>query len=87
MALVTLGRVALLQQDVQRALERFQGSLDLARAQPDELSEAIALHHLGWAQILVGALPAAQASFDESLSLSLSLAHDEGTPDEESTGR
>ena len=78
MALVTLGRVALLQQDVQRALERFQGSLDLARAQPDELSEAIALHHLGWAQILVGALPAAQASFDESLSLSLSLAHDEG---------
>ena len=78
MALVTLGRVALLQQNVEGALERFQASLALARAQPDELSEAIALHHLGWAQILLGALPAAQASFDESLSLSLSLAHDEG---------
>lgn len=77
-ALVTLGRVALLQQNVQVALERFSGSLALARAQRDELSQAIALHHLGWAQILLGDLPAAQASFDESLSLSLSLAHDEG---------
>ncbi|WP_354495693.1 DUF4062 domain-containing protein [Mycetocola sp. 2940] len=78
MALVTLGRVALLQHDVQAALDRFQDSLTLARAQQDELSETIALHHLGWAQILLGALPAAQASFDESLTLSLGLAHDEG---------
>ncbi|MET0932177.1 MAG: DUF4062 domain-containing protein [Mycetocola sp.] len=78
MVLVTLGRVALLQHNVQDALERFQNSLTLARAQQDELSETIALHHLGWAQVLLGALPAAQASFDESLALSLDLAHDEG---------
>ncbi|SFN59660.1 ATP-binding protein [Mycetocola miduiensis] len=78
MALVTLGRVALLQQNVQGALERFHNSLTLARTLRDELSEAIALHHLGWAQLLLGALPAAQESFDESLSLSLHASHDEG---------
>ena len=78
MSLVTLGRVALLQQNVQGALERFQDSLASARIQQDELSEAIALHHLGWAQLLLGALPAAQSSFDQSLSLSLDASHDEG---------
>ncbi|WP_411720891.1 ATP-binding protein [Mycetocola sp.] len=78
MALVALGRVALLQHDVQDALERFQNSLTLARKQREQLGEAIALHHLGWAQLLLGSLPDAQTSFDESLSLSLAASHDEG---------
>ncbi|MET0480006.1 MAG: DUF4062 domain-containing protein [Mycetocola sp.] len=78
MAEVTLGRVALLQQDIPTALNRFQESLTLATQAQDALSETIALHHLGWAQLLVGERAAAQASFEESLGLSLQLGHDEG---------
>jgi predicted ATPase len=78
MAEVTLGRVALLQHDIPTALTRFQESLTLARQQSDALSETIALHHLGWAQLLVGERAAAEASFEESLGLSLQLGHDEG---------
>jgi predicted ATPase len=78
MALVTIGHVGLLQQDVQGALERFEAGVSLARQQGDNLTETIALHHLGWAQLLLGAISEAQASFDESLRLSLQLGHDEG---------
>jgi predicted ATPase len=78
MALVTIGHVALLQHDVEEALQRFEAGVSLARKRGDTLSETIGLHHLGWAQLLVGAIPEAQASFDQSLSRSLQLGHDEG---------
>lgn len=78
MTLVTLGHVALLQHDVQDAVGRFQVSGALARQQGDRLSEMIVLHHLGWAQLLLGSIPEAQSSFNLSLSLSLDIRHDEG---------
>ncbi|MBG6237884.1 putative ATPase [Mycetocola sp. CAN_C7] len=78
MALVALGRVALLQSQVDGAFEDFRESLALARQQQDELSETIALHHLGWAQLLRGEPDAAQQSFETSLGLSARLGHREG---------
>lgn len=78
MALVTIGHVALLQQDIEEALGRFEAGTLLARQQDDKLSVTIALHHLGWAQLLLGSVTEAQEAFNESLSLSLQLGHDEG---------
>ncbi|WP_353808964.1 ATP-binding protein [Agromyces sp. SYSU T00194] len=78
MALVTLGRVAILQQRVQVALERFDESLAVARRQDDRLGEEIALHHLGWADLLLGDAVAAAERFAESLRLSVQWGHAEG---------
>lgn len=78
MSLVTLGRVALLQQKVHGALNRFDEALSLARGRRDELGVTIALHHLGWAHLLLGDQDTAKGSFDESLAISARLGHDEG---------
>jgi hypothetical protein len=78
MALVTLGRVALLTHDVQAALARFDESLAVARRQHDDLGEAIALHHRGWAEVLLGDFAVARDCFEQSLALSARLHHDEG---------
>lgn len=78
MTLITLGRVYLLRQDVDRALGTFTSSLAIAREQRDELGQAIALHHLGWAQLLAGSADLARASFEESLATSVRLGHDDG---------
>lgn len=78
MALVTIGRVALLQQKVHAALNRFEEGLVLARRQQDELAETIALHHLGWAELLLGEPAKAGPAFTESLETSARLRHDEG---------
>jgi predicted ATPase len=78
MALVTLGRVALLQTKVHAACNRFEESLALARAGGDGLGETIALHHLGWARLLLGEVDAAARCFDEALTIAARLGHDEG---------
>lgn len=78
MALVSLGRVSLLQQKAHGALNRFEESLAATRLQQDELGAAIALHHLGWAKLLVGELDEARSAFSEGLSSSARLGHDEG---------
>jgi hypothetical protein len=78
MALVTLGRVALFTHEVQAALELFDESLAVARRQRDDLGEAIALHHRGWAEVLLGDFPVARECFEQSLALSARLHHDEG---------
>lgn len=78
MALVTLGRVALLTQDVHAAVSRFEESLTVARRQGDDLGESIAFHHLGWAELLQGEVGVARDCFEQSLSLSAGLHHDEG---------
>lgn len=78
MALVTLGRVSLLQQKVHGALNRFDESLTEAQLQRDDLGVTIALHHLGWARLLLGNTVEAKAAFDESLTVSARLGHAEG---------
>ncbi|WP_166878623.1 DUF4062 domain-containing protein [Salinibacterium sp. ZJ450] len=78
MALVTLGRVSLLQQDVPAALSQFEQSLALTRQQQDELGESIALHHLAWSHLLLGELDKARGEFESSLALSEHLGHAEG---------
>ena len=78
MALVTIGRVALLTQDVHGALARFDESLAVAQRQHDDLGEAIALHHRGWAELLLGDFDVARDCFEECLTLSARLHHDEG---------
>ena len=78
MALVTIGRVSLLTQDVRGALERFDESIAVARRQHDALGASIALHHRGWAELLLGAFDVARECFEESLAESARLHHDEG---------
>jgi predicted ATPase len=78
MALVTIGRVEMLTQDVPGALARFEESLALARRPRDDLGVSISLHHRGWAKLLLGDLDTARICFEECLSLSAALHHDEG---------
>ncbi|MEL4320528.1 DUF4062 domain-containing protein [Leifsonia sp. YIM 134122] len=78
MALVTLGRVALLARKEHAALNRFEESLALAESERDDLGIAIALHHLGWAHLLLGSIDHARHCFERSLTVSAGLGHDEG---------
>jgi predicted ATPase len=78
MALVTSGRVALLQQEIGTAIDRFEESLALARQRHDDLGTAIALQHLGWAQLVKGNTDEARTLFEESLATSAKLGHAEG---------
>jgi predicted ATPase len=78
MALVTLGRVALVQGKVHASCNRFEESLAIARAHGDQLGESIALHHLGWARLLSGEVDAAGRCFERSLRIGAALGHDEG---------
>ncbi|MCU1417054.1 MAG: putative ATPase, partial [Schumannella sp.] len=78
MALVMLGRVALLRQKVHGALNRFEESLVLARRGGDSLGVAIAVHHLGWARLLLGDVAGAAADFAQCVVKSASLGHVEG---------
>ena len=78
MALLTLGRVALVQKSVHRAVEHFEESLSLARSQGEDMGTAAALQHLGWAQLVLGHTDSAKASFEESLVTAARLGHAEG---------
>jgi predicted ATPase len=78
MALVMLGRVALLRQKVPAALNRFEESLAITRREGDGLGEAIAVQHLGWARLLLGDVPTARANFAECVTLSADTGHVEG---------
>ena len=77
-ALITLGRVDLLTQHVDRSLERFEESLVVSGRQHDALSRSIGLHHRGWAELLLGRIDAAEQDFEDSLAESLGMGHDEG---------
>jgi predicted ATPase len=78
MALLTRGRVALVEKSVHRAIECFEFSLRLARGQGEDMGIAAALQHLGWAQLVLGHTADAQASFTESLATAARLGHAEG---------
>ncbi|ONI61078.1 hypothetical protein ALI44B_11300 [Leifsonia sp. ALI-44-B] len=78
LVLVTLGRVAIFDQKLRRALNRFEESLEVARRQGDDLSAAIAENHLGWAHLMLGDVDTARVLFRESLSASALVGHTEG---------
>jgi tetratricopeptide (TPR) repeat protein len=59
-------------------LDRFEASLALTRADRNELSETIALHHVAWAHLALGQLDEAAAEFRAALELSAELGHEEG---------
>jgi hypothetical protein len=78
MVLVVLGRMSLLAQQVEAALGQFRESLALAEEQKDELSETIALHHVGVALAFSGDLENARSAFESGLRTSARLRHDDG---------
>jgi predicted ATPase len=78
MALVTSGRLALVQKSVHVAVQRFETSLTLARTNGEDMGIATALQHLGWAQLVLGHTDDAKASFEESLATAARLGHAEG---------
>jgi predicted ATPase len=78
MALVSRGRLSLLTQDSDAALADFTAAAALAEARQDGLGISIALHHLGWAHLLRGAVPEAAAALERALRLSLDVGHDDG---------
>ena len=78
MALVLLGRVALLEQKLPEALDRFEKSLAITQRTDDAVGERIASYHLGWAQLKLGAVEDARADFALSVKVSASLGHVEG---------
>lgn len=78
LALVTLGRFALLQGKVHAAQNRFEEGLEIATSRGDVLSETIARHHLGWARLLQADLPGAREQFLASAHGSAAVGHQEG---------
>ncbi|WES62795.1 DUF4062 domain-containing protein [Microbacter sp. GSS18] len=78
MALVTLGRIALLAGDVATARTRCEESLALARSAGERVGIVIAQNHVGWARFLAGDAEGARVEFAESLDISLALRHEEG---------
>ncbi|GGE86482.1 DUF4062 domain-containing protein [Mycetocola zhadangensis] len=78
MALVTLGRLALMQNAVPDAIERFEESLRLTRQGHDDLGTTVALQHLGWAQFVNGRTLVSRRLFEESLETAAHIGHAEG---------
>ena len=78
LTLVTLGRGAVLGGDPAAALEQFEASLRLARAQSDRLGVSIATNHIAWARLQLGEVDVAASAFVDSLDTSVLLGHTEG---------
>lgn len=78
MALVTLGRLALMQNAVAEAIGHFQESLTLTRKGHDDLGTTVALQHLGWAQFVNGKNVDSRMLFEESLETAAHIGHAEG---------
>ncbi|MCP2030565.1 putative ATPase [Okibacterium sp. HSC-33S16] len=78
MALVTLGRLALMQNAVPDAIGRFEQSLALTREGHDDLGTTVALQHLGWAQFVNGKTLDSRRLFEESLATAAHIGHAEG---------
>lgn len=78
MALVTLGRLALIKNDVSDAIGHFEESLALTRQGHDDLGTTVALQHLGWAQFVNGKTVDSRMLFEESLETAAHIGHAEG---------
>jgi predicted ATPase len=79
LALVTLGRVALLEEKTDEALEHLEESLRLSKERQDGFSTTVAQHHLGWAYIAKGRIDEAEDELEESLQYTNQVRHHEGS--------
>jgi predicted ATPase len=79
LALVTLGRVDLLEGKTDDALEHLTESLRLSRERRDGFSTTVAQHHLGWAYISKGMIDEAEAELQDSLEYTARVRHHEGS--------
>jgi predicted ATPase len=78
MALVLLGRVALLEGALQEAQDHFAQSLALTQGADDRVGARIASYHLGWTALMLGDVAAARADFALSVTISAAVGHPEG---------
>ncbi|MFC0681062.1 DUF4062 domain-containing protein [Lysobacter korlensis] len=78
MVLLTIGRADLLERKPDQAIPRLQRSLELARANGDQFSLALAQHHLATAHLMLGVEEEAEALLEDALRSSQRLAHSEG---------
>lgn len=78
MALVLLGRVALLQHKLEEAQDHFRSSLELSQRTGDVVGQRVASYHLGWARLFSGDVREARDDFVLSVRLSVGLGHAEG---------
>jgi predicted ATPase len=79
LALVTLGRVDLLEGKLDDALEHLEESLRLSRERRDGFSTTVAQHHLGWAYIARGMIDEAERELEDSLEYTTRVRHHEGS--------
>jgi predicted ATPase len=79
LALVTLGRVDLLEDKTDDALEHLEESLRLSRERRDGFSTTVAQHHLGWAYIARGMIDEAEHELEDSLEYTTRVRHHEGS--------
>jgi predicted ATPase len=79
LALVTLGRVSLLEQKTDEALEHLEESLRLSRERQDGFSTTVAQHHLGWAYLARGMIDEAERELEDSLEYTTKVRHHEGS--------
>jgi predicted ATPase len=79
LALVTLGRVDLLEGKTDDALEHLEHSLHLSRERRDGFSTTVAQHHLGWAYIARGMIDEAERELEDSLEYTTRVRHHEGS--------
>ena len=73
-----LGRTALMRGRTTEAIERFDGSLVIARRIDDKLGLSIALNYLGWARVMLADLRGARECFIEQLLISSTVGHEDG---------
>ncbi|MBO1770021.1 DUF4062 domain-containing protein [Agrococcus sp. TF02-05] len=78
LALVALGRIAVLSGDLEGATARFRGAVEAAASSGDRFTASIATHHLGRARLFAGALDEAERLYRDALETSVALRHDEG---------
>jgi hypothetical protein len=67
MALVLLGRVALLQHKLEEAQDHFRSSLELSQRTGDVVGQRVASYHLGWARLFSGDVREARDDFGPRL--------------------
>jgi predicted ATPase len=79
LAIVTLGRVDLLEGKADDALEHLEEGLRLSRERRDGFSTTVAQHHLGWAYIARGMIDEAERELEDSLEYTTKVRHHEGS--------
>lgn len=78
MALLIGGHVPLARGDVTGAIEKFEASLEAAKASGEALSQSAALYQLGWAQLFIGNPGAAKPYFVRQMLISRAVGHEQG---------